>query len=266
MSMGGSKYADRSELLREVPYAILPRYFDLNNPKSTPQFHRGVHYACLCRPYIWPRCEPLTGFKVLLQTLLRRRGRSYHAIVGYFEVTGFEEGEKMGMVDCRSCPRVVGCRRSSACKAPRYLKVYFESVIVFRDPYFLEPAEIKEIVGKEGLTTKGPPLDSISREEFYRVYGGVAYVWQRWVSYRVLRDRQPVLRRLMERALGYTKTLEVWVGEWPRIIEEVVEEVRKLVLRRKPKDDRLKCFKAALKFAGLSQYINVLVSRDCHSG
>ena len=54
MSMGGSKYADRSELLREVPYAILPRYFDLNNPKSTPQFHRGVHYACLCRPYIWP--------------------------------------------------------------------------------------------------------------------------------------------------------------------------------------------------------------------
>ena len=270
MSMGGSRYADRSKLLREVPYAILPRYFDLNTPKSTPQFHRGVHYACLCRPNIWPRYESPTGFKVLLQTLLRREGHSRHAIVGYFEVMDSEEGRAGERTDCKTCPRVSGCGRSSACRAPRYLKVSFESVAVFREPYFLEPADIGGILDRESLTPQGPPLSSISREEFYKAYGEgdhgkVAYVWQRWISYRVLRDRQSILEELVEKVLNRTEVLEIRIREWPRIIGEVVREVRRLMPRQKPEGEMLKRFKAALRFAGLTQYINTLVPHDCYS-
>ena len=264
MSMGGSKYADRSELSRKVLHAVLPRYFDLNAPKSTPQFHRGVHYACLCRYDIWPRSEPPRGFKVLLQTLLRRERRSYHALVGYFEVIDFEEGKAREMPDCKMCPRVLrSCEHSSKCRAPRYLKVHFKSVMVFKEPYFLEPADIRGILHKERLTSWGPPLSSINREEFYQAYGRVAYLWQRWINYRVLHDRQSILEQLVKSALSRTEILEIRVGKWPCIIEKVVEKVREFAPKRKPKKEKLKRLKAALRFAGLSQYINVFAPSDC---
>ena len=202
---------------------------------------------------------------MLLQTLLRREGHSRHAIVGYFEVMDSEEGRAGERTDCKMCPRVSGRGRSSTCRAPRYLKVSFESVVVFREPYFLEPADIGGILHRESLTPQGPPLSSISREEFYQDYDGVAYVWQWWISYRMLRDRQSILEELVEKALSRTEVLEIRIREWPRIIGEVVREVRRLMPRQKPRGEILKRFKAALRFAGLTQYINILVPHDCCS-
>ena len=69
----------------------------------------------------------------------------------------------------------------------------------------------------------------------------------------------------MEKVLSRTEVLEIRIREWPRIIGEVVREVRRLMSRQKPKGEILKRFKAALRFAGLTQYINILVPHDCCS-
>ena len=69
----------------------------------------------------------------------------------------------------------------------------------------------------------------------------------------------------MEKALSRTEVLEIRIREWPRIIGEVMREVRRLMPRQKPKGEMLKRFKAALRFAGLTQYINILVPHNCYN-
>ena len=81
----------------------------------------------------------------------------------------------------------------------------------------------------------------------------------------MLRDRQSILEELVEKALSRTEVLEIRIREWARIIGEVVREVRRLMTGRKPEGEMMKRFKAVLRFAGLTQYINILVPHDCYS-
>ena len=252
MSMGGSPLAKRYEFLRVPPYAYLPRHFDLGHPKSTPQFHVGVHFPCLCRFNLWPRKGSVEGFRVLLQTILRVKEGNYHAIVGYFDVIDYEDYEPGKAEECRNCPR----KLKNTCRASRFLKVHFKEVNILQEPYILKPKEISEILGKEKLRRYGPYLKNLELKRFYNCYQNVAYLWQRWLTYNKLLKSQSILNNLIEEVLDSREIIRKDIENWRKIIKDVVNEIKRDIKRWKEKKN-WEDFMNIMKFTKIEEFLSL---------
>ena len=70
---------------------LLPKHFDVRDPKGTPMFHEGIHVPCYCLPSLWPVIsgrgteDDLKRCKVILLFAKKSRNKA-GSLVGFIEI------------------------------------------------------------------------------------------------------------------------------------------------------------------------------------
>ena len=205
--MAMSCFADvlKEELGNDWQWAqLLPKHFDVCDPKGTPMFHKGIHVPCYCLPNLWPVIsrrgteDDLKRCKVIL--LFTRKSRNKPA-----SLAGFVEVEKIkgpfyireSRIDERSpcikehCPNLVAgrCRKKSEASA----------YVMYRSVYIIDPEAVKD------------------RKNLIHPLCGR---WETSKPENSVKERQNELLEIYEEARENTREVKS-PGEWCRLIKEI---------------------------------------------